>query len=139
MLTIVAKPWCHVPFWCPLQLHNNFCDQVVVNIVEKDNSHFLNQSQNPRCVVVIVKISQFPMDTRYLFSWTCTYLLFYATSIIVPYATFFCCCMKLWYHINYSNMKWYIAILLYYNVYHLYVLHSWHILIAYENCGSCTT
>jgi hypothetical protein len=38
--------------WCPLQHHSNFCDQVVINIDEKDNSHFLNLSQNPKCVVV---------------------------------------------------------------------------------------
>jgi len=36
-----------------LQLHSNFCDQVVVNIVEKYSSHFKNQSQNSRCVVAI--------------------------------------------------------------------------------------
>jgi len=40
ILLIIAKPWCHVTFWCPLQLHSNFCDYVVINIVEKYNSRF---------------------------------------------------------------------------------------------------
>jgi len=30
----IPKPWCHVAFWCPLHLHSNFCDQVVMNIVK---------------------------------------------------------------------------------------------------------
>jgi hypothetical protein len=88
-LIIVAKPWCHMLFWCPLQLHSNCCDQVVVSIVEKYNSHFKNQSQNPRCVVVIIGIPQFPMDTRYPSSRACTYMLLYATFMLVPYAIFF--------------------------------------------------
>jgi hypothetical protein len=53
-LTIITKPWCHVTFWCYLKLHSNFCDQVVINIIEKFNNHFLNQSQNPRCVVMLI-------------------------------------------------------------------------------------
>jgi len=36
----------------PLQLHSNFCDQVIVYIVRKDNRCFWNWSQNARCVVV---------------------------------------------------------------------------------------
>jgi hypothetical protein len=31
----------------PLQLHNDFCDQVVTIVVEKDNRHFFDQSKNP--------------------------------------------------------------------------------------------
>ncbi len=49
----IEQPWCHVTSQCALQLHSNFCDYVIINIVEKYNSHFSNQSQNPICVVVI--------------------------------------------------------------------------------------
>jgi hypothetical protein len=30
-----------------LQLHNDFCDQIVIIVVEKNRSHFFDQSKNP--------------------------------------------------------------------------------------------
>jgi hypothetical protein len=42
ILFIIIKPWCHVTSWCLLQLHNYFCDYVVINIVEEYNSCFWN-------------------------------------------------------------------------------------------------
>jgi hypothetical protein len=31
----------------PLQLHSDFCDQVVIFIIENDNNCFFDRSQNP--------------------------------------------------------------------------------------------
>lgn len=36
-------------------------------------------------------------------------------------------------------MQWYIPILVYHNVYNLYVPHCWHWSITSKKCGSCTT
>ncbi len=59
ILTIVTKPWCH------LQLHSNLCDQTIINIVKKDNSFFLNWSENPRCVVQYVPSNYLYMHIVY--------------------------------------------------------------------------
>ncbi len=53
MLVLIVKTETPRSRTRPLHLHSNFRDQVVVNIVEKDNNHFLNQSQNSKCVVII--------------------------------------------------------------------------------------
>ncbi len=43
-----------------MQLHSNFCDQVVINIVNNNNNHhLLNWSQNPVCVIMIIRVVEF--------------------------------------------------------------------------------
>jgi hypothetical protein len=40
ILITIVKSWCHVTCWCLLPLLNDYHDYVVINVIEKNDSHF---------------------------------------------------------------------------------------------------
>ncbi len=67
-------------YLCPLQLHSNFCDLVVINIVKKDNSHFLicHKTQDALLCVLLLLIQTigkkqlfFPLVQGIMFLYMC--------------------------------------------------------------------